>query len=273
MDLFEAFGTCFRKYAVFSGRARRSEYWLFCLANILLAIVLSLLTLVLTKVSQTAVMVAYGLSCLFSLVMFLPGLAVMVRRLHDTDHSGAAVLLLFVPLVGPIILLVWYCRDGTPGPNRYGESPKLPPERPKTPEPPAAEEPGSGAAVSLVKPPAAEPGDKTQPLTPPPPQPRLLVDCVEGGDKGAHAEGKLVYVGRDAALCQLVLQHSPSVSRSHCMIHLNEGRIELMDLNSRNGTYLADGTRLPPNQTVVIANGSKLLLGSRDTAVFIGVAQ
>jgi uncharacterized membrane protein YhaH (DUF805 family) len=63
------------------------------------------------------------ISSLVSLALFLPGLAVSVRRLHDTDRSGWWVLLFLIPLIGAIVLLIWYCSRGTPGGNRFGPDP------------------------------------------------------------------------------------------------------------------------------------------------------
>ena len=64
------------------------------------------------------------ISALVSLGLFLPGLAVAVRRLHDVDRSGWWLLLAFVPLIGIIVLIVWWCTEGTRGPNRFGPDPK-----------------------------------------------------------------------------------------------------------------------------------------------------
>jgi uncharacterized membrane protein YhaH (DUF805 family) len=111
-----------RKYAVFAGRSRRSEYWYFVLFNALIIIAL------------TAVDVATGLysiegevgllSGIYSLAVFIPSFAVTVRRLHDTDRSGWWILLALVPVVGLIVLIVFFATDGTPGSNRFGENPK-----------------------------------------------------------------------------------------------------------------------------------------------------
>ncbi|HZG46474.1 MAG TPA: DUF805 domain-containing protein, partial [Allosphingosinicella sp.] len=67
-----------------------------------------------------------GLATLWGLLVFIPNLAVTIRRLHDQDKSGWFVLLALIPLVGPIILLVFYCIEGTRGPNRFGPDPKGP---------------------------------------------------------------------------------------------------------------------------------------------------
>ncbi|MBQ7786446.1 MAG: DUF805 domain-containing protein [Clostridia bacterium] len=113
MSFFEAVAVCFRKYAEFSGRARRREYWYFVLFNSIVAGVLNILL-----GDENVVAAAY------SLITLVPGIAVCWRRLHDIGKSGAWWLLHFVPLVGWIFLLVWYCRDSEPGFNDYGPSPK-----------------------------------------------------------------------------------------------------------------------------------------------------
>ena len=111
-----------KKYAVFSGRARRREYWFFLLFNILASIVLAIVDGVLGTLNQEA---GLGLfSGLYSLAVLIPGLAVSVRRLHDTDHSGWWILIGFVPLLGAIVLLVFMFMGGTPGDNRFGPDPK-----------------------------------------------------------------------------------------------------------------------------------------------------
>jgi uncharacterized membrane protein YhaH (DUF805 family) len=118
MNFQAAVASCFSKYATFSGRAPRSEYWYFVLFCILASIV--------TAILDTALFRRAGfspLSTIASLGLVLPSLAASVRRLHDTGRSGWWVLLLFVPLVGQIILIVWYCTRGEPGPNRFGPPP------------------------------------------------------------------------------------------------------------------------------------------------------
>ncbi|MFE0349192.1 DUF805 domain-containing protein [Streptomyces griseoluteus] len=107
-----------KKYAVFSGRARRQEYWMFFLFNLIITIVLAIVDAALdTQVLQ----LVYGLAVL------IPGLAVAVRRLHDTSRSGWWVLISLVPLVGWIILLVFLASEGKPEANEYGPNPKYAP--------------------------------------------------------------------------------------------------------------------------------------------------
>ena len=119
-----------RRYADFSGRSRRREYWMFFLFNLLISVAVWFLLAVLfvAGLSETAMMTimmpVFALYGLAALALIIPGLAVTVRRLHDTDRSGWTILLGLIPLVGPILLLVFYCTEGTPGPNRFGEDPK-----------------------------------------------------------------------------------------------------------------------------------------------------
>ena len=117
MDFMTAVRTVLGKYADFSGRARRSEYWFFSLA----VAVAYVATLILTAVARPL-----GLLLLIVLVLgaLIPTLACGVRRLHDTGKSGAFLLLGFIPVVGSIILLVFYVMDSTPGDNQYGPNPK-----------------------------------------------------------------------------------------------------------------------------------------------------
>jgi uncharacterized membrane protein YhaH (DUF805 family) len=117
MGMGQSIATCFRKYAVFSGRASRSEYWYFVLFQVVLYIVLMVVDLFALRASTGV------LSTLASLILFLPGLAVLVRRLHDTDRRGWWLLISVIPLVGSIMLLVFLCERGTSGVNRFGIGP------------------------------------------------------------------------------------------------------------------------------------------------------
>jgi uncharacterized membrane protein YhaH (DUF805 family) len=116
-----------RKYAVFSGRARRAEYWQFTIVNIIISLVLSLLLSLLRSLGAGAgVQLALSLfASLYSLAMILPSLAVTVRRLHDTDHSGWWLFISLVPIIGSIALFVWMVSDSDGGDNYYGRNPKM----------------------------------------------------------------------------------------------------------------------------------------------------
>jgi len=111
-----------RKYAVFDGRARRMEYWMFVLINCLIIVVLSVVDTVVGLFSLGNSVGA--LTGLYWLVVLVPSVAVTVRRLHDTDRSGWWALLALLPVLGTIVLFVFCVLDGTPGPNRFGENPK-----------------------------------------------------------------------------------------------------------------------------------------------------
>jgi len=114
-----------RKYAQFSGRSRRSEYWYFVLFVVLIEIVLMGIERMLGFGSGAG---GYGtLSSLFALAMFIPHLAVGARRLHDTGRSGWWLLIGLVPLIGAIVLIVFFVQDGQPGSNAWGPNPKEPP--------------------------------------------------------------------------------------------------------------------------------------------------
>ena len=119
-----------RRYAEFSGRSRRREYWMFFLFNLLigLAVWTLLAATYVAGMSETQMTMVMGpVFTLYGLVVIgfiIPGIAVTVRRLHDTDRSGWFVLLALIPVVGAILLLVFYCTEGTHGPNRFGQDPK-----------------------------------------------------------------------------------------------------------------------------------------------------
>lgn len=107
----------FKKYAVFEGRARRQEYWMFVLSNVAVGIVLGIIS----GIIKSPILIG-----LYWLAIILPSLAVAVRRLHDTNKSGWMILLGLIPMVGGIILLVFFCIEGDRGPNRFGSDPKQP---------------------------------------------------------------------------------------------------------------------------------------------------
>ena len=117
--LLGSFMAVLKKYAEFSGRARRREYWMYTLANLIIAAVLGIL-------SQIPVLGIFFviLSSLYSLAVLVPGIAVSIRRLHDTNRSGYMLLLLLIPLVGLIIVIYFTVQEGTRGENQYGPDPK-----------------------------------------------------------------------------------------------------------------------------------------------------
>jgi uncharacterized membrane protein YhaH (DUF805 family) len=116
-----------KNYANFNGRARRAEYWWFTLANFLILIPFYIIGVVGTA-SDSAGLSIFGLAVyvLLALGTIIPSLAVGVRRLHDLNKSGWNYLFALIPLIGSILLLVWFCTEGTKGENNYGDDPKNP---------------------------------------------------------------------------------------------------------------------------------------------------
>ena len=112
-----------QKYLVFEGRARRKEYWFFTLFNTLITIGFVIIDVV-SGLGEDGIGI---LTTLYCLAIILPSIAVSVRRLHDTGRSGWWLLISWVPLIGGIVLLIFYVQDSDPGPNAYGANPKADP--------------------------------------------------------------------------------------------------------------------------------------------------
>lgn len=100
------------RYAKFDGRAGREEFWFYVLANVAIYIAL----LILAQISGIFMVLYF----LYALAVIVPNIAVGIRRLHDTDKTGWLLLLSFIPIIGGIILLVFFAMPGTEGPNQYG---------------------------------------------------------------------------------------------------------------------------------------------------------
>jgi uncharacterized membrane protein YhaH (DUF805 family) len=120
----------FKKYAVFQGRAGRKEYWFFVLFNIIVSTALAFLD----RITGTFVADAgFGiLSAIYTLAVILPGIAVSVRRLHDTGRSGWWFLVTIVPILGFFVFLYFMVLDSDPGANKFGASPNPSSGFPKT---------------------------------------------------------------------------------------------------------------------------------------------
>lgn len=104
-------------YANFEGRARRAEFWWYVLANFIISIVFNILI----QISG----IFFVLDLIYVLAVLIPGIAVGVRRLHDTGKSGWWLLIALIPLVGAIVLIVFCATEGTREPNQWGPSPKF----------------------------------------------------------------------------------------------------------------------------------------------------
>jgi uncharacterized membrane protein YhaH (DUF805 family) len=114
-----------KKYADFSGRASRTEYWTFALISLVIELVLGYIDIHTGMVSAT---LNFGLlSGLYALAVLLPSIAVGVRRLHDTSRSGWWMLICLIPILGGLVLLVFFVLDSNPETNAWGPSPKAAP--------------------------------------------------------------------------------------------------------------------------------------------------
>jgi len=122
-----------KKYAEFNGRSRRTEYWMFVLFNFLAILVLAALGGVGIAISEDYGGILFVPLGIYVLAVLIPGLAVAVRRLHDTGKSGWLLLVFmlvgmipFIGIIGAIIQIVFFCQDSDPGTNQYGPNPKFP---------------------------------------------------------------------------------------------------------------------------------------------------
>ncbi len=121
MNMPDAVRSVLTQYATFSGRARRSEYWYFVLAYFIASIIAAIIDGIL---GTSGTFGSTGLiGGILTLALLIPSLAVAIRRLHDINKSGWWVLLGLIPLIGAIILIVWFCGDSKPD-NQYGPNPK-----------------------------------------------------------------------------------------------------------------------------------------------------
>lgn len=143
-----------RKYAVFNGRAARPEFWWFVLYNLIIAAVINLVAGIIVGRSSGQVV-----GDLYSLAVLLPSLGVGIRRLHDTNRTGWWYLLVFLPIIGWIVLIVFLAMASDPGSNNYGPNPQNP-----DPEPALHFDPQTGERLSPA--PRFDP-QTGQPLAPP----------------------------------------------------------------------------------------------------------
>ena len=116
MGFFDWYLKCVKgHYADFEGRARRTEYWMFILVNVIITIVIGIIG---------AIIHFKALSTLYSLAVLVPSIAVGVRRLHDTGRTGWWLLISLIPLIGTIWIIILLATNGDQGSNEYGEDPK-----------------------------------------------------------------------------------------------------------------------------------------------------
>ena len=125
MTFTSAIATCFRKYADFSGRARRSEYWKFMfftmIVEVLTTVIFTTIIPLTVEIDGSEFSIVYLVACV---IFILPKLAVSVRRLHDIGKSGWLYLISLIPVVGQIIFFIWCVKDSEAHTNKYGKDPK-----------------------------------------------------------------------------------------------------------------------------------------------------
>lgn len=134
MGFGEAIKKVFKNYANFNGRARRSEYWYWYLFTLLVSLVLNgvgqgviyMVNHMELYTGSASSVISNGLAYAWEIAIFIPSLALQVRRLHDINKSGWYILVSLIPIVGWIIMLVWMLRDSDKGANEYGNSEKYP---------------------------------------------------------------------------------------------------------------------------------------------------
>ena len=123
MEIKTAVRTCFQKYATFSGRARRAEFWWFTLFNFVVNAILNVIDGIFFGLGHGMMAGPQPLSTLYTLAVLLPSLAVGARRQHDTNRSGWWLLIWLIPIVGWIVLIWWFATEGDKGPNDHGDDP------------------------------------------------------------------------------------------------------------------------------------------------------
>lgn len=298
----EALKLYFANYANFKGRARRSEYWKAGIAVGLISGTLSgLMSTMNDNGALTAILALLTLG--WSAAIMIPSFSLLVRRLHDLGHSGWAVFVSCIPLVGSLIMFIWMCTDSK-GDNQWGPNPKYRVKR-NTPAPapiptpapapaplplPICEDP-SGPATSpmpIVLPPVESSGSKSGPsafpLTtapsgnhsmpdsvamPKPTAPSFSVTLIlctgpSAGKQFTFQSGQQVTFGRaQPGSHNSILAAYDKVSGTHCRLDVSGSGLMLTDLGSTNGT-LVNGKRLTPHAPVPVSHGGVIFLADNN---------
>ncbi len=181
----------------------------------------------------------WSVGVVLDLAMMIPTMAAACRRLHDVGRSGWYLLLWLAAPVGTIFLLIWLCEEGQSGWNQYGADPRgsYVPDLPRS-------------------------GHSQGPWA---------LECVAGPSRGLiyTLGGGATQIGRGME-CAVRISNAPGVSRVHCSLRPCAGGMELTDLGSTYGTFLADGRQLPPNFPATLRKGDTFYLGSRNVMFRLG---
>ena len=226
-----------RQYADFSGRARRTEYWMFCLFNMLIMLLLYILFIIGISLESYALeMAIIFLYCIYALATIIPNLAVSVRRLHDVGKGGGWIFISLIPFIGGIWLLILMCTDSQQGVNKWGENPK------------------TDSGDNYYRPIYNDNDNQTRP------------DLYSGTyeqkstaySKPTRQISTKITVGRNHSCDIIVDERYEDVSRNHITISKDGANIVLED-NSSFGTYI-NGQRVHHSQSV-IRTGDEIKLG------------
>jgi len=215
-------------YANFQGRATRKEYWMFVLFNILFGFSAMILDNILFGYKYDSLGFIW---LLYVLAIFIPSLGVTIRRLHDTDRTAWWLLFGIIPLVGPLVLLIFVCTDSTQGNNKYGPQPeKVFSTAEKYPTKSVSESPSSLADTTVVETDATVVGSSVEPIT-------LTIET------GPNA-GSFFPISSDTTIGRAndndIVLNVKTVSGYHCKISIEDGQFILRDLDSTNGTKVND---------------------------------
>ena len=247
VGFLEAFKLYFSNYTNFSGRSRRSEYF-----NAVLAV--NCITSVCSAIPV--------LAAIWALVTLVPGIALVVRRLHDVGRSGWWYLIMLIPLVGTIIMLIWLCTDSD-NDNQWGPNPKKA-SAPVLPPVPHQESPQQTSVLS------PEPYASPTSYAPSAAKQAVMTLSLCSGSMAGMAftcnSGNYVVLGRAPSKCDIVLHQSYSlVSGVHCQIACYDNYVTVTDLGSTNGTFV-NGTALVPQQPFTAYNGAMIYLANSNCA-------
>lgn len=265
VGLFEAGKLFFKNAGTFAARSRRSEFWMAELFLWLLNIAaMFVLILLLSPLGDVGVIILYLILFFWNFYVFIAGLSLCVRRLHDIGKSGWNIFLGMIPLVGGIIMLVFYCTDSTED-NKWGPNPKF-----RTQEPPQdvlQEAPRAlpqYESTDAFEPTVYEP----QPAVPAAAPAAAVLSVCSGPMTGAIyfvESGKAMTIGRSGR-CDIVLDNYNSVSGVHCQVTAYDSYITVSDLGSSNGTFV-NGQRLAANQPVPLSGGSNFALADANCVI------
>ncbi len=241
------YGAAMKKYATFSGRSRRAEYWAFFGVNFIIAFIIQLLYVTVNSGYEI-------ISIIFNLIVFLPGLALSVRRLHDVGKSGWFIL---VPIYGAILIAFF---DGERGSNRFGEDPKET-KSPYTPNITPTWEQGRHDTVPVQN------GNNFS-------KPKALGVFEQGEIIGKEIRigEESISIGREGGnIIRYTLERSPHISGNHCRLYMRDNNLYVEDY-STNGCYILTqgGEKKHINKrSEILRAGDALYIGSSSTKLAI----